>query len=370
MPNAARKSLILLTLLKLNDNDVGAGARRPRTCFAELITKVWWDVGSFLPRRPMARSRGFQIVGLLNLDRLLIKSMLGMVERHLSCRWVETVIDPTIVISDGDTSVGQQHLDSARGRGLIAVALSARSSVPWLYSLKRPTQTLELVKLLNTIDEHLGRATERITKVVPREPQRPEPMPLAIRESDLIRTAGNFFQYLSRRDLRKIVDVQFAPGRSIMINHTLGEYCSAIPSSKLLQLALTPIRETAHGDDQASAEWKIARRILPAGALEDLTWQIVSRNSNGVAFAGVAESVHTLSRLPRVKEMLSVEQLNMAKALMRQPATTQQLARNVRVSTEAAIDFCNAAFACGLLSGQRAEQPPFSMSQLASALPR
>lgn len=317
----------------------------------------------------MARSRGFQIVGLVNLDRLLIKSMLGMVERHLSCRWVETVIDPTVVISDGDTSVGQQHLENARGRGLVAVALTGRSSVPWLYSLKRPTQTLELVKLLNTIDEHLSRAAHRITKVVISEPE-PESAQLTVRESDLIRTAGNFFQYLARRDPRKIVDVQFAPGRSIMINHTLGEYCSAISSTKLLQMALAPVRETAHGDDQASAEWKIARRVLPVGSLEDLTWQIVSLNSNGVAFAGVSESVHTLTRLPRVKEMLSVEQLNMAKALMRQPSTALELARNVRVSNEAAIDFCNAAFACGLLSGQRVERPLFSMAQLASALPR
>lgn len=317
----------------------------------------------------MARSRGFQIVGLLNLDRLLIKSMLGMVERHLSCRWVETVIDPTVVISDGDTSDGQQYLESARGRGLVAVALSTRSSVPWLYSLKRPTQTLELVKLLNTIDEHLGRAAERVTKVAPRETQRPEPM-LAVREIDLIRTAGNFFQYLSRRDVRKIVEVQFAPGRSIIINHLLGEYCSAIPTAKLLQLALTPIRETAHGDDQAGAEWKIARRILPAGSLEDLTWQIVSLHSNGKAFAGVAESVHTLSRLPRVKEMLTVEQLNMAKALMRQPSTAQQLARNVRVSANAAIDFCNAAWACGLLGGQQATAPSSRLPQAASALLR
>ena len=318
----------------------------------------------------MARSRGFQIVGLLNLDRLLIKSMLGMVERHLSCRWVETVIDPTIVISDGDTPEGQHYLENARGRGLVAVALSARSNVPWLYMLKRPTQTLELVKLLNAIDEHLGKASQRLTQAVVREPARPEPPRAITRESDLIRTAGNFFQYLSRRDLRKIVDVQFAPGRSIMINHVVGEYCSAIPAAKLLQLALMPIRETAHGDDQASAEWKVARRVLLAGSLEDLTWQIVSLNSNGMAFAGVADAVHTLSRLPRVKEMLSVDQLNMAKALMRQPATAQQLARNVRVSIEAAVDFCNAAYACGLLHGQRVERPAFSISQFISAMPR
>lgn len=317
----------------------------------------------------MPRSRGFQIVGLQNLDRLLIKSMLGMVERHLSCRWVETVIDPTVVISDGDTLAGQQQLDGARGRGLVAVAITARANVPWIYSLKRPAQTLELVKLLNSIDEHLSRATQHIIKPNPVEtsPIEAKPAPL---ERELLRTAGNLYQYLSRRDPRKIVDVQFSPGRSIMFNHALGEYCSAIPSSKMLQLALAPIRETAHGDDQAGAEWKIARRILPAGSLEDLTWQIVSQHSGGLPLANVADAVHALARLPRVKEMLSVEQLNMAKSLMRQPSTVHQLARNVRVGVDAAIDFCNAAFACGLLHGQRSAAPALTLSQMVRAMPR
>jgi hypothetical protein len=323
----------------------------------------------------MLRTRGFQIVALQNLDRLLLKSMLGMLERHLNAKWFESALAPTVVFADSDHAEGFQALDSAKKRGICTVAISNRSSSSWHFTLRRPIQTRDLMTILNQIDgdQALAAQTHRATSqnlaasagrgtISQLAPRNSTPVPS---DTALLRKAGNLYQYLSARGPRTIVDVRFAPGRSLMFNHTLGEYCSAISQPQLVQLAVQSVQETAHGEGQANAEWTIAKRMLPARSIEDLTWQITLAHSAGVALPGVSDAGYLMSRLPRLSVSMPPAQLSMAKLLMRTPTTPTNLARSVGVPLTAAIDFCNAAFACGLL--QNPTSPILNFSALLSS---
>jgi hypothetical protein len=323
----------------------------------------------FYPHLLMPRTRGFQIVALQNLDRLLLKSMLGMIERHLQAKWIETILTPTVVFSDGDTAEGSQALDSAKRRGLIAIAITNRASAPWPYLFRRPLQTRELMTMLNRIDAEQNNTDNAQAQVLALStPARPATNALSVPDSALLRKAGNLFQYLVRSGPRTIVDVRFAPGRSVMFNHPSGEYCSAISPQQLVNNATQSVQETAHGEGQANAEWKIAKRMLPTHAIEDLTWRVILQHSNGAPLQGVADSVHSLARLPRLQTALSPTQLSMAKMLTRTPANVASLARSVGVTINEAIDFCNAAQVCGLLRATQVPMRHFASGALSVAL--
>ncbi len=323
----------------------------------------------------MPRTRGFQIVALQNIDRLLLKSMLGMLEPHLSAHWVETAMAPTAIFADADHTEGFQVLNEASKRGICAVAITNRPVSPWAFTLRRPVQTRDVLTVLNKIDadqisakekEHLqaviaerARAASQANVLAKSRiaPQLPN--------AELLRKAGNFYQYLSARAPRKIVEVRFAPGRSIMFNHVLGEYCSAIAQQQLLQLAHQPVKETAHGDGQANAEWVVAKRMLPTRSIEDLTWQVTMQNSDGVALVELSDARYLMTRLPRLSVPMAGATLSMAKLLTRTPTNIRDLARSADVPSALAIDFCNAAFACNLL--QIPTAPSLSFSSILSS---
>jgi hypothetical protein len=332
----------------------------------------------FYPHLLMPRTRGFQLVALQNLDRLLLKSMLGMIERHLNAKWVETTLTPTVVFSDGDSAEGSQALDQAKRSGLIAIAVTNRAAAPWPYLFRRPMQSRELMTILNQIDADQASTAESYVRPASTLFARSNLSsgnnahtlltPTSAQESALLRKAGNLFQYLVRGGPRTIVDVRFAPGRSVMFNHAAGEYCSAILPQQLVNIATQSVQETAHGEGQANAEWKIAKRMLPTHAIEDLTWRVTLQHSNGAPLQGVAESVHSLARLPRLQTALTPAQLSMAKMLTRTPANIASLARSVGVSLNEAIDFCNAAQACGLLRATEVPMRQFPAGAMSAAL--
>jgi hypothetical protein len=363
-------AFVLLTISGFFDKKINVTFRlKSAFCCSSHSQTVMRYALRFHPHLPMPRTRGFQIVALQNLDRLLLKSMLGMIERHLNAKWVETILTPTVVFSDGDTAEGSQALDSAKRRGLIAIAITNRASAPWPYLFRRPLQTRELMTMLNQIDAEQNNAGEVQTRalampITRTTPANPTPLP----DSALLRTAGNLFQYLVRGGPRTIVDVRFAPGRSVMFNHQSGEYCSAILPQQLVNIATQSVQETAHGEGQANAEWKIAKRMLPTHAIEDLTWRITLQHSNGVPLQGVADSVHSLARLPRLQIALTPAQLSMAKMLTRSPANVASLARSVGVTLNDATDFCNAAHACGLLRATEMPMRHFPKGALSAAL--
>jgi hypothetical protein len=344
----------------------------------------------------MARTRGFQIVALQNMDRLLLKSMLNMIERHLDAKWVETMLSPTVLFADSDTPEGFAALDNAKKRGVVTVAISQRATGPWAHVLARPVQTRALMTLLNQIDaqqslageayvlqsaqkaqtslaEQATRQTNAVSAraITTRAPTDARQVTLdsssnSSTETLLLRKAGNLYQYLVRQSPGRIVDVRFAPGRSLMFNHALGEYCSAILPQHLISMALQPVQETAHGDGQANAEWSVAKRMLTVRSIEDLTWAVAMAHSGGVPLADVANASHALSRLPRSTTALTPAELSMAKMLMRTPCNVATLARGVGVPLKQAVDFCNAAFACGLLRAPAAPVKSFA-SMLSSA---
>ncbi len=304
----------------------------------------------------MRQTRGFQIVALQNIDRLLLKSMLGMLEPHLSAHWVESALAPTVIFADADHAEGTQVLNEASKRGICAVAITNRQVSPWAFMLRRPVQTRDVMAVLNKIDVEQISATEtaNLQNVVAGRAYQANVLaksrisPL-LSDAGLLRKVGNFHQYLTVRGPRKIVDVRFAPGRSIMFNHVLGEYCTAILPQQLLQLARQPVRETAHGDGQANAEWAVAKRMLPIRSIEDLTWQVTMQVSEGVALEDLNDARYSLTRLPRLSVPMLGAELSMAKLLTRTPTRIRDLARSAGVPIAQAIDFCNAAFACNLL---------------------
>ena len=322
----------------------------------------------------MPRTRGFQIIALQNIDRLLLISMLGMLEPHLSAHWVESALAPTVIFADADQPDGPQVLNEASKRGICAVAITNRQTSPWDFMLRRPVQTRDVLAVLNKIDADQITAKERehLQNIIAERAVRAgQPNVLAksrvssLVDTGLLRKAGNFYQYLSVRGPRKIVDVRFSPGRSIMFNHELGEYCSAILPQQLLQLARHPVKETAHGDGQANAEWAVAKRMLPSRSIEDLTWQLVTQVSEGVALEALNDARYLLTRLPRLSVPMVGAELSMAKLLTRTPTSIRDLARSVDVPIAQAIDFCNAALACNLLKSPT--PPSLSFSSILSA---
>jgi hypothetical protein len=323
----------------------------------------------------MPQTRGFQIVALQNIDRLLLKSMLGMLEQNLSAHWVETALAPTAIFADSDHAEGYQVLNEASKRGICTIAITNRPVSPWNFMLRRPVQTRDVLAVLNKIDADHVSAREKeqlqsasvehnrvLTSANVLAKSRIGP---ALADAELLRKAGNFYQYLAARGPRKIVDVRFSPGRSIMFNHALGEYCSAILPQQLLQLAQHPVKETAHGDGQANAEWAVARRMLPSRSIEDLTWQVTMQNSEGVALPELSDTLYKMTRLPRLSVPMAGADLSMGKLLTRTPSNVRDLARSANVSLAQAINFCNAALLCNLL--QKPAAPSLSFSTILSA---
>lgn len=317
-------------------------------------------------------------MALQNIDRLLLKSMLGMLEQHLSAHWVETALAPTAIFADSDHTEGYQVLNEAGKRGICTVAITNRSVSPWDFMLRRPVQTRDVMAVLNKIDadqlsakenEHLQTAVaERNRALTSASVLAKSRIGPHLPDAQLLRKAGNFFQYLAARGPRKIVDVRFAPGRTIMFNHALGEYCSAILPQQLVQLAQQPVKETAHGDGQANAEWAVAKRMLPSRSIEDLTWQVTRQNSDGVALAELNDTRYLMTRLPRLTEPMAGAELSMAKLLTRTPSNVRDLARSADVPLTQAIDFCNAALLCNLLQNPTAPSPSFSSILSSAAL--
>lgn len=326
----------------------------------------------------MRRTRGFQIVALQNIDRLLLKSMLGMLEQNLNAHWVETALAPTVIFADSDHTEGYQVLSEASKRGICTVAITNRPISPWNFMLRRPVQTRDVLAVLNKIDadhvnaketQQLQTASGERNRVLPNAnvvaKSRIGPAPA---DAELLRKVGNFYQYLVVRGPRKIVDVRFAPGRSIMFNHALGEYCSAILPQQLLQLAHHSVMETAHGDGQANAEWVVAKRMLPSRSIEDLTWQVISQNSDGAALTELNDTRYLMTRLPRLTVPMAGPELSMAKLLTRTPCNVRDLARSADVPLTQAINFCNAAYACNLLRNPTAPSLSFSAILSSAAL--
>ncbi len=316
----------------------------------------------------MRRTRGFQIMALPNIDRLLLKSMMGMLEPHLSAHWVETGLAPTAIFADADHPEGCQVLNQASKRGICAVAITNRPQSSSAFMLRRPVHTRDVMAVLNQIDAAQltanqaetvqAAAIERVGAVSQAEVLAKSITP-PFASAQLLRKPGNLYQYLSVRGPRKIVDVRFAPGRSVMFNHGLGEYCSAISPQQLLQLARQPVKEIAHGDGQANAEWGIAKRMLPTRSIEDLTWQITMHASDGVALDDLNDARYLMTRLPRLTVPMAGAELSMAKQLTRTPTSIRDLARSTNLSLTQAINFCNAAFACRLLQNPTAPSLSF-----------
>ncbi len=326
----------------------------------------------------MPRTRGFQIVALQNIDRLLLKSMLGMLEQHLSAHWVETALAPTAIFADSDHAEGYQVLNEAAKRGICTVAITNRAVSPWNFMLRRPVQTRDVLAVLNKIDaDHVSAKEKEQLQSASIERNRvlananvlaKSRIGPAQSDAELLRKAGDLYQYLAARGPRKIVDVRFSPGRSVMFNHALGEYCSAILLPQLLQLAHHPVMETAHGDGQANAEWAVAKRMLSIRSIEDLTWQVIAQHSNGVALAELNDTRYLMTRLPRLTVPMAGAELSMAKLLTRTPSNVRDLARSADVPLTQAISFCNAAYLCNLLQNPTAPSLSFSAILSSAAL--
>ncbi len=325
---------------------------------------------AFCQNTSLMQSRSFQILAMQNLDRLLLKSMLGMAERHLTVRWVESMSTPSVVFADADTAEGFDALNNVKNRGAVPIALTSRQGSQWKHVLKRPLQARELLTLLN-----------QITLLYP-ETSYQTPAPSALvsieratvhaQESELLRKAGNLFDYLVRQGPRGIVETRFAPGKSVIFNHVDGTYLTSIPQAQLLSYALHSLQETAHGVAQATAEWNIAKRVLPERQIEDLAWQVVINHSHGKALPRVGNVPHGLSRLPRLStQQMTPTQLSMAKMLMRARLDVRALARNCGAAFEEAVNVCNALSACGLLTTpDEVRTPSPLLSQAAMLLTR
>jgi hypothetical protein len=298
----------------------------------------------------MPRNRGIQLAGLQNMDRLIIKSMLTLIAPHLDVRWHDAGAEAVVTLADADTTEGFKVLDQAKRAGGHTIGLSSRPLGPWMHLLARPPQTKDLLTILEKIDRHeLAREAMRaLAHASGPAPLKAPGSGLSSEESVLLRKAGNFFDYLCRARKAGIVEVRFAPGRSVMCNHDTGEFVSAMSLNVLSGMALNTVQETAHGVGQAQHEWKIATRILPVGALEDLTWRVVSVHSGGIALPRMP-SACKLARLPRLSEALSVEQMAIAKFLARCASDINATVRATGVSREKVVNFFNAALACDLV---------------------
>lgn len=310
----------------------------------------------------MAMPRGLQFVALANMDRLMLKSMLGLLERHLSCAWMESTVAPAVLFADAEHPLGPAAIERARQSGLITVAISAREQALAHHLLRRPLQTRDLLNALNAADATLREAMRRTNAELALN-QSPESAASHAHANDahLLRRPGSLFDYLVRPGSRTIVDVRFATGKSVMFNHPGGEYASALSNTQLLAMAPQPVQETSHGSGQASAEWSVARRVLGPRQLEELTWQITIRYSEGKPLPSLPTGTnYKLSRLPRIPDALSPRQLSIAKLLTRSASDLPSIARACGAEPKEIIDFLNAAWACGLLIQQMSAAPSLS----------
>jgi len=307
----------------------------------------------------MHPSRSYQLSAMENLDRLLIKSMMAMVERHLAASWVESSIWPDVVIADADTEAGRKTLAQAQDANAITIALSVRDDTGFAMTLNKPVQTRPLLEALNASDSILrARAfkqdiAERVSSTtlpatpveglrVFRESLEPHPA-IALR-------GGNLMSYLTQPHGRGIVNVRFSPGKSIIFNHPSDEYCTALSDSQVISLAASPVQETQHGINQASSEWHIAKRVLPTRILEDLCWRVVVQLSAGVALPAVAEMERfKLSRLPRLSVPFTSSTLALAKFLTRNAISLPEMQRTSGLGRADLVNFLNAAHSCKLL---------------------
>jgi len=319
----------------------------------------------------MHPSRSYQLSAMENLDRLLIKSMIAMVERHLAASWVESSIWPNVVIADADTPAGRKALAQAQDSNAITIALSVRDDTGFAMTLTKPVQTRPLLEVLNASDSILrARAfkqdiAERVSSATIRE-QPITGMPV-IQESlepspAIAKRGGNLMNYLTQPHGRGIVNVQLSPGKSIMFNHTSDEYCTALSDSQIFALATAPVQETQHGIGQASSEWRIAKRILPARVLEDLCWRVVTQLSQGVALPEVAAMERfKMSRLPRLSVPFASSTLALAKLLTRNAVSLPEMQRTSGLGHADIANFLNAAHSCKLL--QQSYSPDIAMTE-------
>ncbi len=307
----------------------------------------------------MQNSRSYQLTAMENLDRLLIKSMIAMVERHLAANWVESSIWPSVVIADADTEAGRKALMQAQDSNSITIALSTRENTGFAMTLSKPVQTRPLLEVLNASDSILrARAFKQdIAERVKGGAFRAQPVAnfQVVREApapspSVAKRGGNLLNYLTQPQGRGIVDVRFAPGKSIMFNHVSDEYCTALSDAQIFGLAMQPVQETQHGIGQASSEWSIAKRVLPTRILEDLCWRVVVQMSNGVALPEV-ESMERfrLQRLPRLSVPFSSNNLALAKLLTRNAVSLSEMQRSSGMGRTDLVNFLNAAHSCKLL---------------------
>lgn len=294
-----------------------------------------------------------------NLDRLLIKSMIAMVERHLAASWVESTIWPNVVIADADTEAGRKALVQAQDANAITIALSTRENTGFAMTLSKPVQTRPLLEVLNASDSILrARAFKQdIAERVKSTAFRAQPVTAlrVVREvaelkPALAKRGGNLLNYLTQPQGRGIVDVRFAPAKSIMFNHVSDEYCTALSDAQIFGLAMQPVQETQHGIGQASAEWSIAKRVLATRILEDLCWRVVVQLSNGIALPEVeAMERFKLMRLPRLSVPFSSATLALAKLLTRNAVSLSEMQRTSGLGRADLVNFLNAAHSCKLL---------------------
>jgi hypothetical protein len=284
----------------------------------------------------MSYSRGIQLTALENMDRLLIKSMLGIISRNLAARWFDTDSGAVATLADADTADGFRALEQARRAGMRTIGLSSRPVSPWNHLLHKPAQSKDLLGILLEID-----AAELI-----REGQRTSN---SAANFEISRKSANLFEYFARSVRSGIVELRFAPGRSLMINHDTGEYSSALSINQITHLGLAAMQETQHGIGQAQHEWRIATRILPVGTLEDLIWQTMSAHGKTVLLPGVTPPIK-LNRLPRLNHQLSSQEHVIAKHLARTSSDIASVMRATGSTREDVTAFVNAAFACHLLN--------------------
>ncbi len=283
----------------------------------------------------MSYSRGIQLTALENMDRLLIKSMLGMISRNLAARWFDTNTSAVAILADADTAEGFRALEQARRAGMRTIGLTSRPISPWNYLLHKPAQSKDLMSILVEIDAaELVRERQRTTS--------------SAANFDATRKSANLFEYFARSVRSGIVELRFAPGRSLMINHDTDEFSSALSINQITQLGLAPMQETQHGVGQAQHEWRIATRILPVGTLEDLIWQTMKLHGRNALLPSVVQPVK-LIRLPRLSNPLSTQEHAIAKYLARTSSDLNALIRATGGTREDVTAFVNGAHSCHLL---------------------
>jgi hypothetical protein len=294
------------------------------------------------------RTLSYQLVAFKNRDRVRMLSTMALLEGQLRVRCIETVFNPQIVIADVDEHEGLTAIKTAIAQGLVTVALTDQPISVAHYTLKRPLTAKDLLQIFSDIQHHpLSLMHVAKTPAVTR-PESPK-TELTQTDSQMLRNAKNLLQYLSQVKTEGIVEVRFGFARSVVFNHALKSYCSALPLSALLASAHLPIQEVAHGDSQAKAEWDLACRVLSPHPIEDLAWQVAIANAELQPKKQVLNGKLHLKRLPETSVGLSRAQRSMALALKQKILSVAELATEVGAAKNEAANFCYAAHVCQLL---------------------